>query len=264
VRGGQCVDVNVFSLADRRERFHAARTRSLHGVALRTGAALWSNPPWERPLMVMVADTADVCHDVSFPACSELEYARVTGIAGHTNCCDIQAEAGRAWGLGPHDVHDPLNLWLQSHACADGSIGWSATATGPGDHVELLARVDCLVVANPCGDDLFGASGYGVAPVRVTVRAATAHERARWLRPEEPPAGAAAGPAQPPVLDAGVTPRFDASGLQVHRLRVELPEDARALVDGLRRRATYGQSDAAVVRAAVMRWLLEGSGAGTR
>ena len=263
VVGGQCVDVNVHSLADRRERFHAARTRSVYGVAVRAGADLWSNAPWERPLMTLVADTAGACHDVSFPACSELEYARATGMPGHTNCCAIQAEAARQWGLGPQDVHDPLNLWLQSHACPDGSIGWSATSTGPGDHVELLAQTDCLVILNPCGDDIFGASGHAVAPVRVSLRVAERGERAEWLQSSARSVGAPDGRPHPPVRDPAFTPRFDTSGLRTRAVRIALPEVARGAVERLRR-AGYGRSDADVVRAGVMRWYLRGAGAGTR
>jgi hypothetical protein len=262
-RGGQCVDVNVYSLADRRERFHAARTRSLHGVAVGIGADLWSNAPWERPLMTIVADTAGSRHDVTFPACSELEYARATGITGHSNCCDIQAEAARPWGLGPQDVHDPLNLWLHSHACPDGSIGWSATSTRAGDHVDLLAQTDCLVVANPCGDDIFGASSYAVAPVRVSVRAAEPRERAEWLCSEPAPSGTAPGRAEPPVYDAEVTPRFDTSGLRTRPVGIALTDAARHAVDRLGGTGD-GRSDAEVVRALLMRWCLRGSGAGTR
>src|SRR5436309_3107359 len=83
-----------------------------------------------------------------------LEYEFASGVAHHTSCAEIQAEAIRAWRLTPDDVHDPLNLWLESGA-EGGELWWRAARTRPGDHVELLAHTGVLVSLNPCGDDLF-------------------------------------------------------------------------------------------------------------
>ena len=51
-------------------------------------------------------------------------------------------------------------------------IGWLPTQTAAGDHLELRALVDCLVVANPCVDDVFGCSTIPGGSILVTRRSA--------------------------------------------------------------------------------------------
>jgi uncharacterized protein len=266
VRGGQGVDVNVFALADHRERFGASRTRAMHGLAIGVGDVLWSASPRDRPLMTLVADSAGVRHDITYPACSAFEYEFASGIAGHTSCAAIQAEAIRAWRLTPDDVHDPLNLWLESGA-VDGELWWRAAPTQPGDHVELLAHTSVLASLNPCGDDLFGSSSFEVAPVRVRLRAATAEERARWLLPGRPALSSQQTTGRPrrrPILverrlrpDPAYRPRYATAPLRSRPFRIELPAEARARIDGLRAQGTFGSSDGEIVRSALWRWWQE-------
>src|SRR5262245_58453840 len=80
VRGRQVVDLNLFCLADGRERLSASRTRAIHGLSIAAGDSLWSAAPRERPLMTLIGDSAGARHDVSFPACSALEYELATGL----------------------------------------------------------------------------------------------------------------------------------------------------------------------------------------
>jgi uncharacterized protein YcgI (DUF1989 family) len=266
VRGGQGVDVNVFALADHRERFGASRTRAMHGLSIGVGGVLWSASPRDRPLMTLVADTAGVRHDITYPACSAFEYEFASGVPGHTSCAAIQAEAIRAWRLTPDDVHDPLNLWLESGA-ENGELWWRATPTQPGDHVELLAHTSVLAALNPCGDDLFGSSSFEVAPVRVRLRSATAEERARWLLPERPALASQQATGRlrrRPILgerrlrpDPAYRPRFATAPLRSRPFQIELPAEARARIDGLRAQGTFGSSDGEIVRAALWRWWQE-------
>jgi len=259
VRGGQGVDVNVFRLSDHRQRFSASRTRAMHGVAIGVGDILWSTWPRERPLMTIIADSAGVRHDVTYAACSELEYEFASGVPGHTNCAEIQAETIRGWYLGCEAVHDPLNLWLESGATDDG-LWWRAAPSGPGDHVELLAHVGVLVSLNPCGDDLFGSSAFEVAPVLARVRAGTAVERARWLLPSATPLrsqrgrGRQAGGDFRLRADRRYMPRFRRAPLQRHDFQVDLPAQASGRLEALRRRGTFGSSDGEIVRAVLWRW----------
>jgi uncharacterized protein YcgI (DUF1989 family) len=194
--GGQCVDLVAWSRSDARERLSAARTRAIAGVSPGLGDALWSGPPYERPLLALIADSAPG-HDLLFPACSAREYA-AAGCAPEPSCVGVQAAAAAAWGLDSSDLPDPLNLWLRGDLAADGSLGWRSTATSVGDHVELLALVPVLVIVNPCVDDVFGCSGLEPRPIAVTSRRGDAAEAAAWL--SGPPAAAASeinGTARP-------------------------------------------------------------------
>jgi uncharacterized protein YcgI (DUF1989 family) len=243
--GGQCVDLVAWSLADARERLSAARTRSIAGVSPGLGHALFSGPPFERPLLALVEDSAPG-HDLVFPACSAYEYAAV-GCLPEPSCVGVQGAAARAWGLETADLPDPLNLWLRASVADDGTLGWHSTATVAGDHVSLLALAPLLVVANPCVDDVFGCSGLEPRPVAVTSRRASADEEATWLAgPPAAPAAEISGLARA-LTRSGEPPR-PAPG-HWHRLAVELP-DASLLLDAAGARAAAVRVSLAILAGA--------------
>jgi uncharacterized protein YcgI (DUF1989 family) len=230
---GQCADLCAFALDAAGQRFDAARTRALHGLRPTTGAVLWSTPP-EVALLEISADTAGP-HDLTFPACSEAEFERATGIAGHSNCVDIQREAQRHWGVDARDQHDPLNLWLPSGVTEAGALTWWPVACRRGDFVELRAIHDVLVVVNPCASDLFGSSLYELGPIRVVVRT---------------PPGVAAPDARP----TGREPMWPWRDLPVHDVAVTLTEALAPHVAAVRATGWLGDTDAEVARALLLRW----------
>ena len=226
IQGGQCVDLVAWSRTDRRERLSAARTRSIAGVSPGLGDALWSAPPYERPLLVLIEDSSPG-HDLLFPACSAREYA-VAGCLPEPSCVAVQSAAAAAWGLETADLPDPLNLWLRAELADDGRLGWHSTRTAPGDRVSLLALAPLLVIVNPCVDDVFGCSGLEPRPVAVTAREASAAEQARWLAaPAATPAIQVTGRARPLARGAASPAPTPAAWQQ---LAVTLPDgtlDAR-------------------------------------
>ena len=185
--GGACVDLVAWGLHDRSERLSAAHTRAACGVSPGLGDALSSGPPAERPVAVIVADSAPG-HDLLFPACSPGEYARA-GTDPDPSCHGVQAAAAAAYGIAPSDVPDPLNLWLRGSVTAGGELAWASTPTRPGDHVELLALIDLLVIVNPCVDDVFGCSGLVPRPIAVRSGPASAAVRSAWLTAAQVPCG---------------------------------------------------------------------------
>ena len=164
--GGQCADLLAWGTGTDGERFSAAITRSREGASPGLGASLWSAWPHERPLLEIIADTAPG-HDLLHPACTPGEYAGIGG-DGEPSCASVHAAAAALWDIGPDRVPDPFNLWFTATLAPSGEIGWRPTPTAAGDHLELRARVDCLVVVNPCVDDLFGCSTVPGGSIRVT------------------------------------------------------------------------------------------------
>jgi uncharacterized protein YcgI (DUF1989 family) len=218
--GGQCVDLVAWSLSDARERLSAARTRAIAGTSPGRGDVLWSGPPYERPLLALIADSAPG-HDLLFPACSAREYA-AAGCLPDPSCVGVQAAVAAAFGLEPSDLPDPLNLWLRAELAADGSLGWRSTATIPGDHVELLALAPLLVISNPCVDDVFGCSGLEPRPILVTRRRGDAAEAAAWLSGTPTSPASEINGAARPLERVGPLPAAPPSGW--HELVVALPE----------------------------------------
>jgi uncharacterized protein YcgI (DUF1989 family) len=230
--GGQCVDLVAWSADDARERLSAARTRSIAGVSPGLGDTLWSGPPYERPLLALIGDSAPG-HDLVFPACSAREYAAV-GCLPEPSCVGVQTAAAAAWGLDASDLPDPLNLWLRADLAENGTLGWHSTPTSPGDHVTLLALAPLLVIVNPCVDDVFGCSGLEPRPIAVSSRRASAAEAATWL---------AGPPVQAATPITGVARRLSRVGELAppapshwHELVVALPDSLQG-ADGAGARA---------------------------
>ena len=167
IAGGQCADLNAFVRNQPEHHFSAARTRSQHGLHPTRGDALWSNAP-ETPLLSILEDSAPG-HDLCFPACTAYEYEGLTGRSDHPNCTAIQSSLRRRAGLGASPLHDPLNLWLPSEVTRAGRLRSWPAACRRGDHVELLAHLDLVVILNACPDDLYGSSQYEPRAVRLIV-----------------------------------------------------------------------------------------------
>ena len=226
---GQCADLEAFALDGSGRHFDAARTRGAVGLRPTTGAVLVSTPP-EVGLLEIVADTAGP-HDLGFPACSAAEFAAVTAQEDHSNCVDLQHETQRHWGVGPG--HDPLNLWLPTGVLPDGRLCWWPCACRAGDHVDLRALVDVLVVVNPCASDLFGSAPWELGPIRVIVTGAH---------------------ADPPAAPSGPAPVWRWRDLPVRELPASVPEGQRAHVAAVRELGWLGFTDDAVARAMLLRY----------
>ncbi|WP_250036474.1 DUF1989 domain-containing protein [Paractinoplanes maris] len=265
IEGHQCVDLNVFSLSDRRERLHAGRTRGMQGPHPGPGDVLWSNAPWERPIMAITGGTAST--DTQFPFCSRLIYSAFFGLHDRTNCQEIQNEAQREYGLDPWDLHESLNLFMHTATGPGGEAVIRRNQARPGDHLELVALLDLLVVPNVCGDDLSNCSNFGLRPVRVTIEegrgedarsARAARDRAVVLglpRPREIP-----GP-RPLRRDPGYMAAFPHLPLRAADVRVELGEALAGRFRRARDTTLYGDDDAAALRDITLSWAIERLGA---
>lgn len=260
VEGGQCVDFNCFNLHDHKEFMHTGRTRTLHGLFPSTGHFLWSAPPRERAMMLMLADTAG-CNDVLFPRCSANLYESVYGLPVHTNCHDIQAEAQREYGLTPDDVHDSFNLFMCTEV--EGGRGRiKRQHSKAGDHVELLALMDVLAVPNICGADIMRTSNFSLKPVRLQVLAASERDRARV--PPLPSHATQRTPAQfrqPDIRteralrrDPAYQPQFTNVPIRVQPLEVPLDDDERAALLACGLEAYYGSDLGAALRDVLFSW----------
>ena len=114
VESGQCVDFNCFNLDDHKEYMSVGHMRreAFHPIA---GQFIWSNPPRYRPMMKILFDAADLRRRFARGALLRRPSSKATsGIDDHPTCQDTLAEAIGEYGLTPDDVHDSLNLWMNT------------------------------------------------------------------------------------------------------------------------------------------------------
>jgi uncharacterized protein len=265
--GGQCADFNAFNLHDYKEHFHTARTRHMHGLMPTVGAFLWSAPPRDRPMAVVVADTVR-SNDILYGRCSAFLFDYQYGMPVHTNCHDIQAEAQREYGLTPDDVHDSFNFFMNTGVDASGNPYIGPNLAKKGDYVEILALIDLLAVPNVCGADIMATSNFELKPLRLTIREASPAELARHSsRPEMRQLTTQRDPThfrQPQIKatrelrrDPAYRPEFTNVPLVVEDVVVELGDADLTLVDQLIESGQVGSSPADVLRYVFFSWWIE-------
>jgi uncharacterized protein len=261
IEGGQCVDFNCFNLHDYKEYMHTGRTRTLYGMHPGKGHFMWSAPPRERPMVYLLEDTVQ-CNDVMFPRCSAYLYESAYGLPVHTNCHDIQAEAQREYGLTPDDVHDSFNLFMRTGMGADGRGFITRQTSKPGDYVEMLALMDVLAVPNVCGADLMRTSNFSIKPVKISVFASSAVERAsvpavRSLPSQRTPKDFKVKQIKADrelLRDPAYAAEFVNTPIRYSELPVELDAAEHALLQSSKLLDFYGGDEGAALRDIVFSW----------
>lgn len=260
VEGGQCVDFNAFNLHDYKEFMHCGRTRTVHGFNPSQGTFLWSQPPRERAMLYILADTYGR-NDVLFPRCSAYLYESAYGFDAHTNCHDIQAEAQREYGLTPDDVHDSFNFFMNTEVTLEGRASITRQTSKAGDYVDLLALVDVLAVPNVCGADIMRTSNFGLKPIRLSIFEATEADLAAV--PKTPILKSQRTPKdfrQPNIKadralrrDTAYRPEFTNVPIVRQPVVAELTDEEAALFDAVKL-PLYGDDDAQALRDLVFTW----------
>ena len=260
VEGGQCVDFNCFNLHDYKEYMHCGRTRTVHGLNPGPGTFLWSAPPRERAMMLMLEDTVR-CNDVMFPRCSAYLYESAYGFHAHTNCHDIQSEAQREYGLTPDDVHDSYNFFMCTEV-RGGRGEIKRQHSKAGDHVELLALMDLLAVPNVCGADVMRTSNFALKPIKLSIYSASPRDLARV-----PPLRSYASQRTPADFrnphirgeralrrEPGYVPAFTNVPLRLTPYEFELDASERARLQASGLHSIYGDDEGGALRDVVFSW----------
>jgi uncharacterized protein YcgI (DUF1989 family) len=263
--GGQCADFNCFNLHDYKEFFHTGRTRHMHGLHPTKGHFLWSAPPRERPMMYILEDTA-ATNDILYPRCSAFLYEYHYGLATHTNCHDMQAEAQREYGLTPDDVHDSFNFFMHTGIDAGGHPFIARQTSKKDDYVELVAMFDVLAVPNVCGADVMATSDFAFKPLHIQVMQATEEDLAKvptyptGLRNQRTPADFRQSKIKADRelrCDPTYTPQFTNVPIRVEDVGVELSDEEYALLQELKATGLYGPTDGDALRYIAFSWWIE-------
>ena len=161
--GSQVADFWAFSADDPREYLSMEHTRpASRRLTPRPGDPLVTNR--RRPILTLAADSSPGVHDTLIASCDIHRY-RQLGYAGlHDNCTDNLRMAMLAIGRRAAEIPCPFNIWMNTPPLPDGSIAYLAPVSAPGDHVDLLAELDCIAVVSACPMDLLPINGADHTP----------------------------------------------------------------------------------------------------
>jgi hypothetical protein len=164
IEGPQVLDLNIWNLHDPRERFWAARSRQFYGAHVTTGDRLWSNLPFLRPLVTIVADSVDYgidedgagCHDLLGTRCDPYVNQLLNGTVYDFCCHSNLVRAVLPYGLTEFDVHDVINVFQVTGLMAEDERYFMKTSPAKvGDCFELFCELDLLMAVSTCpGGDL--------------------------------------------------------------------------------------------------------------
>ena len=177
--GEQCVDFNAFNLHDYKEYLGVSNTRSRNAFRVKKGDLVLSAASRDRP-MFLILEMAETCRtDLLGGRCRAGLFER-RGYGLHTNCQDTMAASIGEYDLTPDDVHDSLNMWMNTEWDSLGRYFTIRNSGRKGDYVDLLAIMDTLSVPATCGSgDVGWTSNFSLKPIRVQVYAASQETLAR-------------------------------------------------------------------------------------
>ena len=161
--GQQVVDTWAFRRDDLTEFMSMEHSRtSLGRIMPVVGQSMVTNH--RRPILTLVEDTSGGIHDTLLAACDRYRYELLDCDGYHDNCTDNLAAALAEMGLQPPETPSPWNLFMNIPVAQDGSVSFQPPVCGPGDHVTLLAEMDCVVAFSACPQDVVPINGSECVP----------------------------------------------------------------------------------------------------
>jgi len=177
LEGKQVVGMAVFNADNPREKLSTSYSRTRQtpppGGAyvardrVTVGDALMST--LARPMMRIVEETPNPkgVHDIHDRMCNRVMY-ELFGVPPRDGCLELLAEAMEPWGLLAEDIPDDMDVFMNvQHDCDLRQWIIKEPVTKPGDFIEFLAEMDCIVALANCPDDVVTpVNAYNCTPVK--------------------------------------------------------------------------------------------------
>ena len=172
LEGNQAADTLFFSAADPAERYSAVDTiREQGNVYLGLGTKLISTEG-----RVMLEITADQIgrHDTLGGACSgESNTVRYDLEKRTMHACRdswlLAVAENDHFGLTKRDITHNINFFMNVPVTPEGGLTFEDGLSGPGKYVELVARMDVIVLISNCPQLNNPCNGYNPTPIEVIV-----------------------------------------------------------------------------------------------
>lgn len=172
LEGNQAADTLFYNAADPAERYSAMDTiREQGNLYLTAGSALRSN--MNNVMLEIVADTCGR-HDTLGGACAtESNTVRYALDKRCMHACRdswMLALAEHAdLGISKRDITHNINFFMNVPVTQDGSLTFADGISAPGKYVELLARMDVIVLISNCPQLNNPCNAYNPTPIELIV-----------------------------------------------------------------------------------------------
>jgi len=172
LEGNQAADTLFYNAADPSERYSVVDTiREQANLYLTTGSKLLSN---ENNIMLEI--TADTCgrHDTIGGACaSESNTIRYDLEKRYMhNCRDswmLAISEFPEYGLDKADIGHNVNFFMNVPVTEEGGLTFEDGISAPGKYVEMVAKMDVLVLISNCPQLNNPCNGYNPTPIEILV-----------------------------------------------------------------------------------------------
>jgi hypothetical protein len=155
-------------VADDPREFHSAQHTRVHVNRLFPKAGEHFVTNRRRPILLLEEDNTPGIHDMLCAACDPERYEGL-GVEGwHASCQENLQNALREIGVEPPPfAPQPINLFMNTPAGADGAIDWLPAPTKAGDHVVMRAELDLVLAVSACPQDIVQINEQKPGPVEI-------------------------------------------------------------------------------------------------
>ncbi len=175
LEGNQAADTLFFNADDPSERYSAHDTiREQAALYLTTGSVLKTN--LNRDLLEIVADTCGR-HDTVGGACStESNTVRYDLEKRCMHACRdswmLAIAEHEEFGLAKEDIGHNINFFMNVPVTPEGKLQFADGVSAPGKYVELVAKMDTIVLISNCPQLNNPCNAYNPTPIEVILWAA--------------------------------------------------------------------------------------------
>lgn len=172
LEGNQAADTLFYNADDTAERYSVTDTlRGQRNVFLTTGSVLRSSE--DRPILEIVADTCGR-HDTLGGACAtESNTVRYSLEKRHMHACRdswlLAVAQHPEYGLTRRDITHNINFFMNVPVTKEGGLQFADGISAPGKYVELVAKMNVLVMISNCPQLNNPCNGYNPTPIEVAV-----------------------------------------------------------------------------------------------
>ena len=172
LEGNQAADTLFYNLADPHERYSAMDTiREQENIYLTAGSTLLSNRG--NPLLDIVADTCGR-HDTLGGACAaESNTVRYALEKKCMHACRdswmLAVSRREEFGLSKRDITHNINFFMNVPVTPEGGLTFEDGISDAGKYVELIARMDVLVLISNCPQLNNPCNAYNPTPIEILI-----------------------------------------------------------------------------------------------